>query len=179
MPIITNKEKGWVKGQPLRYVNGHFARMGGVRSPTWNGGVRMYYGYRTLATGSNSEYRLEHVLVAERALGKPLPPGAIVHHSDENRSNNRNDNLVICQDHAYHRYLHRRMRALKESGHADWYMCSYCKRFDDPANMHVRPFGSAGRHAYAFHRECGRKHQVNDRIMKRLREIEKRLEVPR
>jgi hypothetical protein len=49
---------------------------------------------------------------AERALGHPLPPNAIVHHhvygdlyGDAGR-----DVLVICQDHAYHRLLHQRMR---------------------------------------------------------------------
>lgn len=55
---------------------------------------------------------LEHVLIAERALGKPLPPKAIVHHSDRDRSNNLNGNLVICQDQAYHVLLHYRMRAI-------------------------------------------------------------------
>lgn len=32
--------------------------------------------------------QLEHIRVAERVLGKPLPAGAIVHHWDENRLNN-------------------------------------------------------------------------------------------
>lgn len=52
----------------------------------------------------------EHILVASDVLGKLLPPGAVVHHINEDRSDNRHSNLVICQDDAYHKLLHKRMR---------------------------------------------------------------------
>ncbi len=76
-----------------------------------------------------------HVIVAERALGKPLPLGAIVQHVDEDRANNAPRNPVICPDHAYHMLLHRRMRALAACGHADWRICTFCKTYDDPAAL--------------------------------------------
>lgn len=56
-------------------------------------------------------YVFGHILVAEAALGKPLPPRAVVHHVNERRQDNWPTNLVICQDRAYHLLLHNRMRA--------------------------------------------------------------------
>jgi hypothetical protein len=44
--------------------------------------------------------RHEHRLVAERKLGRPLAPGEVVHHRDENGKNNDPDNLeVMTQGH--------------------------------------------------------------------------------
>lgn len=87
----------------------------------------------------------EHVAVAERALGRKLPKGANVHHIDGNPGNNRNDNLVICPDMAYHKLLHLRQDALAACGHADWLKCRYCKKYDDPKNMYSVRYLSGGR----------------------------------
>jgi hypothetical protein len=55
----------------------------------------------------------EHILLAERALGKPLPPKAVVHHMNGDKADNYTPfNLVICPDQAYHLLLHRRMKEL-------------------------------------------------------------------
>jgi hypothetical protein len=76
-----------------------------------------------------------HRVVVEQVLGRPLPYDAEVHHIDNNGLNNCHDNLVVCQDCAYHQLLHRRTRALKACGNPNWRKCSYCKQYDDPANM--------------------------------------------
>lgn len=78
---------------------------------------------------------LDHIDVAQRALGKPLPPGAVVHHVDGDRLNNTPSNLVICPGHGYHSTIHKRTRALDACGHADWCKCTFCKQYDDPKNM--------------------------------------------
>jgi len=59
---------------------------------------------------NNKKKKMLHVLVAEKALGKTLPKGAVVHHVDGNRKNNEPTNLVVCPNQAYHLLLHKRMR---------------------------------------------------------------------
>jgi hypothetical protein len=68
----------------------------------------------------------EHIFKAERALGKPLPKGVLVHHLDGDGTNNDNTNLVICQNKAYHRLLHMRMWAL----HAERTVEQFLRRLD-------------------------------------------------
>ena len=77
----------------------------------------------------------DHVIVAEKALGHPMPAGAQVHHMDENPLNNDPSNLVICPSAGYHQMLHARMRAFKATGNADWKKCPFCHKYDDPVNM--------------------------------------------
>ncbi len=49
-------------------------------------------------------------LVVEKAIGRYLKPTEIVHHVDEDSTNDRNDNLVACENQSYHMFLHYRMR---------------------------------------------------------------------
>jgi hypothetical protein len=70
-----------------------------------------------------------HVLVAEKALGHFLPDGAHVHHVDENKRNNANTNLVICQDAAYHKLLHLRRAVVRAGGNPNTQrICPTCKQ---------------------------------------------------
>ena len=70
----------------------------------------------------------EHRIIAERALGKPLPKGAKVHHVDENERNNAHSNLVICQDQSYHKLLHVRALIVRAGGDPNTtYWCRTCQ----------------------------------------------------
>lgn len=111
-------------------------------------------GYKIFGYGRNGAMICEHTIVAERALGKPLPAGAEVHHVDENRLNNSPTNLVIC-DRAYHLLIHRRMEALKQCGNANWKRCPYCNTWDDPANLTRRRNRNE-----CWHRACYNKRKI-------------------
>ena len=52
-------------------------------------------------------YVLEHRKVAMKALGRKLRVTEVVHHIDGDKTNNRNDNLLVCSR-DYHENLHRR-----------------------------------------------------------------------
>ena len=75
-------------------------------------------GYACIVVDKKS--KLEHIHIAEKALGKPLPKGAIVHHVNERKWDNRNKNLVVCPSQEYHLMLHRRMKELGISFDADY-----------------------------------------------------------
>ena len=76
----------------------------------------------------------EHTLIAEKALDKLLPKGVEVHHYGKKTDNTK---LVICQDQAYHKLLHQRMRAFKACGHAYWRKCQFCKQYDDTKTLYI------------------------------------------
>lgn len=115
-----------------------------------------------LASTKNGVTKMAHVEVAEKALGKALPPGAQVHHWDENRKNNANANLLICPSNAYHKLIHQRMRALAACGNASWRKCFYCERYDDPDSPEMEPGGRGFRHV-----ECRRQYSRDWAAQKR------------
>lgn len=137
---------GIVRGQPNRFVAGHNSpRRRGAASPCWKGGryVCPRFGYAfvhcpghpsALANG----YAREHILVAERAIGRLLPDGAVVHHINGVRTDNRPANLVVCEDQSYHSLLHVRAAALQACGNPSWRRCFRCKEWGDPATLNSR-----------------------------------------
>lgn len=114
----------------------------GSKNGSWKGGRTISVGYvRVLMPehhrADGNGYTAEHVLVAERALGRPLEKKHPVHHHDENRSNNANGNLVICEDLKYHKLLHTRMSILRRGGNPNtdkW--CPHCERLLPQARFH-------------------------------------------
>jgi hypothetical protein len=103
---------------------------------------------------SKRGYIQEHILIIENVLGKYLDKKHIPHHINEVKSDNRNNNLVICESRAYHNLLHMRMKAYKACGHANWRKCNFCKQYDDPKNLYISPRGNN-----VWHNDCVRKYQ--------------------
>lgn len=58
-------------------------------------------------TIGNSGSVYEHILIAEQKLGRSLKEGEVVHHIDENRSNNNPDNLLVFKTKADHTRFHK------------------------------------------------------------------------
>jgi hypothetical protein len=143
-----------------QFIHGH--NNAGSNHWDWkNGRALTHGGYigirdreRTHLRVNFNRYVREHILIAETVLGKPLPPNAVIHHINHDRTDNRQENLVICEDNSYHHLLHHREKALKACGHSNYYMCRFCKTWDDPNNMiHV-----AINYSY-YHRNCRNKYR--------------------
>jgi hypothetical protein len=147
----TSRILGNVKGDHRKYVYGHKKR--GSRSPVWRGGRkiddrgRIHIHIPGHPRSGKTGYVLEHILVAERAIGKHLPVGAVVHHANEKRDDNRPLNLVVCENDGYHQLLHRRLRAVKAGFPKNYRKCKYCKDYDDPASLYMKNGNN-------YHRRC-------------------------
>jgi hypothetical protein len=153
----TDTRAGQRKGQALRFIDGHSLKgdKRGDKSPTWKGGrVLASNGYVWVARPGHPKaqhgYIGEHVDMAEKALGRVLPDGVEVHHVDENKANNVPDNLVICENRAYHGLLHKRARALAACGDASALRCYFCHTYDNQDDIYVTSQGKPR------HRACER-----------------------
>ena len=166
--IISKGETIWKKGQAKRFIFGHQLRnRRGPDCNAWNGGTSTTGEYilnwnPNHPRASRKGYVLKHILIAEKALGKPLPTGAEIHHLDGDAANNNQTNLVVCENRKYHALLHLRKRAIDEGHPANYRKCPFCKQYDKPCNMYMYPSGLGS----LVHRECANKDRRERRSMK-------------
>lgn len=104
----------------------------GRAHPNWKGGIKInHYGYRLIHRPDHpycdsQGYVFEHRLVVEQAIGKILSRTVKIHHVNGDRGDNSPTNLVACESHAYHMYLHTRERSLTATGSAHCRKCNTC-----------------------------------------------------
>lgn len=83
--------------------------MKGENNPAWTGGryIEPEKGYVMVRKPDHPRsrqngYVLEHILIAESMLNRPLRPGEEVHHINRNRADNRPENLQVYENHLDH-----------------------------------------------------------------------------
>lgn len=155
-PIATRNhtKQGYHKGQPIRFISGHNSHLlVKEKHHRWSGGRKITtQGYVMIWQPEHPKarrgYVMEHILIAEKALGRLLPPKVEIHHFNEIKSDNTPSNLVICPDAAYHKLLHARMRALRACGNPNFRKCYVCGKWCDTSELICRARNTG------IHRAC-------------------------
>ena len=123
----TVAHRGWVKGQPIRFITGHNSRsmertaahgrnIAEGQRRAWQTKRKRYplgaknfndQGYVRVKTRAGAgRWELEHALVVEKQIGRRLFPGEQVHHINGVRDDNRPENLHLCRGVSEHSTAH-------------------------------------------------------------------------
>ena len=109
---VTCKRLGHIKGQPVRFLRGHWAKtdaMRGEKHPQWNGGRTIHTGGYVMiqAPGhpraNDHGYVFEHILIAEKALGRFIsaPIELPIYQSESNSCGRRAGRSLKERDHEF------------------------------------------------------------------------------
>jgi hypothetical protein len=136
-----------------RFVHGHHIRLNGHhnwkggRKITWSGYIRVLKPEHPYCDSQG--YVLEHRLVMEKYLGRYLTKEENIHHINENRKDNRIENLQIVSN-KEHRILHQKDMSNR--------ICYICKSNETRLTMINRPMWYKYKDGFLCHR-CYRRRQ--------------------
>ncbi len=87
----------------------------GAANPNWRGGLSLHrkgyvYRYAPDHPRASNGYVFEHILVAEKKLGRHLLPGEVVHHKNHKKDDNRPENIRIFDSPGAHTKYHAALR---------------------------------------------------------------------
>jgi hypothetical protein len=102
---MKHTQESLEKMRKNNYMNGRT----GDKNPRWRGGIGKHaLGYIRVIDKTNKDGRsLQHRLVMEKYLGRRLQPTEIVHHINEDRADNRIENLMLFANIIEHQNFHR------------------------------------------------------------------------
>jgi hypothetical protein len=105
----SNKLRGCSHLHTKAVIAKRAEKMRGENNAAWKGGryIEPEKGYVMVRKPEHPRarqngYVLEHILIAEQMLGRPLKEGEEVHHINRNRADNRPENLQVFANHLEH-----------------------------------------------------------------------------
>lgn len=131
----SDKSRGLIKGQHRRFIRGHANKVIPYPRKRHNNDGRLLIYLPDHPRAMANGYVFNHILIAERAMGKYISKKIEVHHVNNDKTNDSPNNLVVCNDHSYHTLLHQRKRAFDACSNANHEKCSICGKYDEPANL--------------------------------------------
>jgi len=144
--------------------------------PYCNGREVVYLPLHPVAMKNN--YALVYrIILFEKFGSKLITNKTVVHHVDGNKNNDELTNLVICEDHAYHRLLHQRKNALKNTGDVHSRKCAFCGIWilsHESEVFRTKRKRSQGIYERWVHKKCARDYDEKRRDKKNKARREKR-----
>ena len=118
---------GRPKGSKDKSSNTHINRREAhldKKSNNWKGGRTIKDGYiliwKPKHLYAKNGYVAEHRLVMEKHLGRFLKPTEVVHHIDEDKTNNSLSNLKYFKSNGAHRNYHKHKKSQRGKNNPNW-----------------------------------------------------------